>query len=96
MKKITKKQVLALVERHDAKLQWKVRTEAVECAANSGDSGWRETYNNGIYDVCSVEYPKARYTQACHDLTNGRDWRKEKETNETSGQARAETGAKAL
>ncbi|OQA09834.1 MAG: hypothetical protein BWY66_00373 [bacterium ADurb.Bin374] len=96
MKKLTKKQALALIERHDAKLEWKVRKEAVACAANSGDSGWRETYNNGIYDVWSVEYPKARYTKAIYDLTNGRDWRKEKELNETSGQARAETGAKAL
>ena len=79
MKKITKKQILALIARHDAKLEWRVRVEAVACAANTGDSGWRETYNNGICDVCAIEYPKARYTQACYDLTNGRDRRKEKE-----------------
>ena len=56
----SKKKADALLKRHD-KGAWKRRTEAVACAANTGDSGWRETYNNGERDIMAIEYPKARY-----------------------------------
>ena len=65
----SRKQADALLKQHDlGGRSWKIRTEQVVCAANSGDSGLRETYNNGEQDILMIEYPNARYTSKCYAL----------------------------
>ncbi len=68
-KKLTKKQAQKLLEKHDkGKASWKVRHEQVACAANTGDSGWKDIYNNGENDILSIEYPHSRYKVLCTQL----------------------------
>ena len=60
--KLTRKGMDALLKKYDrGGACWSIRKEQVPCAADSGDSGWREVYNNGERDIAAVEYPKARY-----------------------------------
>lgn len=55
--KLSKSGAEKLIKKSDIGKHWKVRHERVACAANSGDSGWRDIYNNGEKDVLSIEYP---------------------------------------
>lgn len=69
MKKLTKKQMDALLKKYDrGGACWKFRREEVPCAANTGDSGFREIYNNGEVDVFAIEYPRAWYKVAVYSL----------------------------
>lgn len=58
---IGKARAQKLLVANDIGLPWKHRKEPVTCAADTGDSGWRETFNNGEQDIVCVEYPNARY-----------------------------------
>ena len=58
--RLTLKQAEALIKEHDTG-NWHTRTELIQCAAHTGDSGRRDTYNNGLRDIFSIEYPYARY-----------------------------------
>jgi hypothetical protein len=66
-KRISKRQALALLDRCRRE-SWKLRTERIACACETGDSGWRETYNNGERDILAIEYPKARYRVRAYAL----------------------------
>ena len=52
-------------------MKWTIRHERVVCACNTGDSGMRDTYNNGKQDIIAVEYPCARYTSKVFSLVEG-------------------------
>jgi len=60
IKALTRKNVQAFILSHDKGKPWKRRTDGVVCACDSGNSGYRDTYNNGYYDVFYIEYTKDR------------------------------------
>lgn len=61
------KQAEEMLKKHD-KGWWTRRLEPVACAADTGDSGFRETYNNGERDILCVEWPRAQYTTKAYSL----------------------------
>jgi len=67
-KRLNRRAALALLDKYNSG-NWIIRRARVACAANSGDSGWCETYVNGAgVAVLALEYPNARYRVRVYGL----------------------------